>query len=217
VAQDAAALRLVPGNRDRRMKLALAYYKGQKITEATEQSAFLLQEDPKIARVAMLLGDCYGATRLLFVNTLCGLVREYSGDLGGAQEAFRRAIAQKPDDFEAHLRLGSGLYQLRKLDEAQTQLELALQIDVAASWARFELAKVQKAQGQAQVALKNVEAVALAIPEWLPRHVELAALYFKLKRPEDGAREKQIVDRITEEECLTKTKSGVISPQLPSR
>jgi len=24
-----------------------------------------------------------------------------------AQEAFRRAIAQKPDDFEAHLRLGS--------------------------------------------------------------------------------------------------------------
>jgi hypothetical protein len=65
--------------------------------------------------------------------------------------------------------------------------------------------------------LKNVEAVALAIPEWLPRHVELAALYFKLKRPEDGAREKQIVDRITEEECLTKTKSGVISPQLPSR
>jgi tetratricopeptide (TPR) repeat protein len=183
VAQDAAALRLVRGNRDRRMKLALAYYKGQKITEAAEQSAFLLQEDPKNARVAMLLGDCYGAIRLLFVNTLSGLVREYSGDLGGAQEAFRRAIAQKPDDFEAHLRLGSVLYQLRKLDEAQTQLELALQIDVASSWARFEL----------------------------------AALYFKLKRPEDGAREKQIVDRITAEECQKKTKSGVISPQLPSR
>jgi tetratricopeptide (TPR) repeat protein len=31
------------------------------------------------------------------VNTLSDLVREYSGDLAGAQEAFRRAIAQKPD------------------------------------------------------------------------------------------------------------------------
>jgi tetratricopeptide (TPR) repeat protein len=151
------------------------------------------------------------------VNTLSGLVREYSGDLAGAQEAFRRAIAQKPDDFEAHLRLGSVLYQLRKLDEAQKQLELALQIDPTSSCARFELAKVQNAQGQTQAALKNFEAVAQAIPEWLPPNVELAALYFKLKRPEDGARERQIVDRITEEERQKKTKSPVISPQLPSR
>jgi tetratricopeptide (TPR) repeat protein len=302
VAQDTAALQLVPGNRDLRMNLALAYYKGQKIAEAAEQFASLLQEDPKNARVATLLGDCYvrlgkdteaislltpfeqadpgnltiewtlgsalirtGQTRegllrvdkvaaqkpspqvytlaaethlrleefeearryadlavkadpdLPGVNTLSGLVREYSGDLEGAQEAFRRAIAQKPDDFEAHLRLGSVLYQLRKLDEAQTQLELALQIEPTSSYARFELAKVQNAQGQIQAALKNFEAVAQAIPEWLPPHVELAALYFKLKRPEDGAREKQIVDRITEEERQKKMKSPVISPQLPSR
>ena len=59
VAQDTAALQLVPGNRDLRMNLALAYYKGQKIAEAAEQFASLLQEDPKNARVATLLGDCY--------------------------------------------------------------------------------------------------------------------------------------------------------------
>jgi lipopolysaccharide biosynthesis regulator YciM len=92
-----------------------------------------------------------------------------------------------------------------------------LQIDPTSSYARFERAKVQSAQGQTQAAPKNLEAVAQAIPEWSPPHVELAALYFKLKRPEDGAREKQIVDRITEEERREKTKSPVISPQLPSR
>jgi tetratricopeptide (TPR) repeat protein len=151
------------------------------------------------------------------VNTLSGLVREYSDDLEGAEEAFRRAIAQKPDDFEAHMRLGSVLYQQRKLTEAQQQLERALQLDPASSFARFELAKVQNAQGQTEAALKNFEAVAQAIPEWLPPHVELAALYFKLKRPEDGAREKQTVDRITEQERQKKTKSPAISPQLPSR
>ena len=302
VAQDAAALQLVPGNRDLRMNLALAYYKGQKFAEVADQFASLMPEDPQSTRVATLLGDCYvhlgrdieaialltpferadpanltiewtlgsalirtGQTReglvridkvatqkpspqvytlaaethlrleefdearryadlavqadpnLPSVNTLSGLVREYSGDLDGAQEAFRRAIAQKSDDFEAHLRLGSVLYKLRKLDEAQKQLELALQIDAASSYARFELDKVQNALGQTDSALKNFEAVAQAIPEWLPPHVELAALYFKLKRPEDGAREKQIVDRISEEERQKKIKSPVISPQLPSR
>ena len=90
-----------------------------------------------------------------------------------AQEAFRRAIAQKSDDFETHLRLGSVLYQLRKLDEAQRRLELALQIDPTSSYARFELAKVQSAPGPTQAALKNFEAVAQAIPEWSPPHVEL--------------------------------------------
>ena len=92
-----------------------------------------------------------------------------------------------------------------------------MQIDPTSSHARFERAKVQSAQGQTRAAPKNLEAGAQAIPEWSPPHVELAALYFKLKRPEDGAREKQIVDRITEEERRKKTKSPVISPQLPSR
>jgi tetratricopeptide (TPR) repeat protein len=111
------------------------------------------------------------------VNTLNGLVREYSGDLEGAQEAFRRAIAQKPDDFEAHLRLGSVLYQQRKLDEAQKQLERAPQIDPTSSYARFELAKVQNAQGQTEATLKNFEAVSRAIPEWLlPSRRTLGAL-----------------------------------------
>ena len=302
VAQDTAALQLVPGNRDLRMNLALAYYKGQKFAEAADQFASLLQEDPQNVRVAMLLGDCYvhlgkdteaisllmpfeqadpgnltiewtlgsalirtGRTREGLVrvdkvaaqkpvpevyalaadahmrleefddarryvelalkadpnfpglNTLSGLVKEYSGDLDGAQEAFHRAITQKTDDFEAHLRLGSVLFQQRKLDEAQSQLERALQIDPTSSYARFELAKVQNAQGQTEAALKNFEAVSRAIPEWLLPHVELAALYFKLNRPEDGAREKRIVDRISEEERQKKMKSPVISPQLPSR
>jgi tetratricopeptide (TPR) repeat protein len=297
VEQDAAALKLVPGNRDLQMNLALAYYKGQKLPEAAEQFASLLQQDPSNAGVAILLGDCYvllgknedaisllrpfeemdpenltiawtlgsaliptGNTRdgiqrvdrvaakkgmpdvyslaaerhmrleeleaarryadlavkadpdYPGVNTMSGLVREYSGDVEGAEEAFRRAIVQKQDDFEAHLRLGSVLYQQRKLDEAQQQLQRALQLDPPSSYARFELAKVQNALGQTEAALQSFEAVAKTIPEWLPPHVELAALYFKLKRPEDGAREKQTV-----EEGQKKTKSPVISPQLPSR
>lgn len=37
-------------------------------------------------------------------------------------------------------------------------------------------------------------------PEWLEPHVELATLYYKLHRPVDGARERQIVDKLNAEQ-----------------
>jgi tetratricopeptide (TPR) repeat protein len=151
------------------------------------------------------------------IHTLNGMVKEYASDLEGAEVAYRAAIESKPDDFEPHLRLGAVLYELRMLDEAKKELERALQMDPASSYARFELAKVENAQGQIDIAIKDFEKIERAIPEWLPPHVELTALYFRLKRPEDGAREKNIVDRLTEEERQRKSKLQVISPQLPSR
>jgi hypothetical protein len=36
-------------------------------------------------------------------------------------------------------------------------------------------------------------------PDWLEPHVELAALYYRLRRPEDGANERQIVDSLSGE------------------
>jgi hypothetical protein len=33
-------------------------------------------------------------------------------------------------------------------------------------------------------------------PNWLEPHVELAPLYYKLHRPEDGQRERDLVDQI---------------------
>jgi hypothetical protein len=34
-------------------------------------------------------------------------------------------------------------------------------------------------------------------PDWLEPHVELAALYYRLRRSEDGAKERQIVDSLS--------------------
>ena len=51
-----------------------------------------------------------------------------------------------------------------------------------------------------EAAVKDLEKVVRAEPEWIEPHVELAALYYRLNRPEDGAREKQIVDRLAEEQ-----------------
>jgi tetratricopeptide (TPR) repeat protein len=151
------------------------------------------------------------------LQTLTGMIKEYASDLDGAETAYRKAIGTDPNDFEPHLRLGAVLYRLRRLDEAKEELERALQMDPASSHARFELAKVEIAQGKIEAAVGDLEKVEQAIPEWLPPHVELAALYYRLKRPEDGLKEKHLVDRITEEERQRRSKSKIISPELPSQ
>jgi hypothetical protein len=89
--------------------------------------------------------------------------------------------------------------------------------DSTSGYARSELSKVGMARGQLDDAGEDFEKLAQETPQWLPQHVQLTALYYRLKRPEDGARGKQIVDRFTEEERLKKTKWPIILPQLPSR
>ena len=66
--------------------------------------------------------------------------------------------------------------------------------------ARYELARVKRVQGQLNAAVNDLERVVRDERRWIPPHVELAALYYRLKRPEDGARERQIVDRLAEDQ-----------------
>ena len=55
---------------------------------------------------------------------------------------------------------------------------------------------MQRSQGEIEAAVKNFEIVLKAEPDWLRPHIELAALYYRLNRPEDGARERAIVDKM---------------------
>lgn len=134
------------------------------------------------------------------VYTALGMAREKTVDNQGAMEAFRKALEQSPGDFEANFGLGSILYYERDLKAARTYLERALRIDPSSVLVRYEMALVEKAAGQIEAAAADLESVVKANPNWLKAHVELAALYFRLKRFEDGARERQIVDRLSEEE-----------------
>lgn len=147
--------------------------------------------------------------------TLGGMLLEYSFDYDGAIKAYQEALGANPNDFEARLRLGAVLYEQRHLDAAKEQIDLVLETDPASSLARFTLARVERAQGQLVAATNDLEKVAQAEPDWLPPHIELAALYYRLNRPEDGAREKKIVDRLSAEEQQRGTKSHIISPTLP--
>ena len=58
---------------------------------------------------------------------------------------------------------------------------------------------MEKALSQPEAAVADLEEAVKLKPDWLEAHVQLAALYFQLHRTEDGARERQIVDRLSEE------------------
>ncbi len=138
--------------------------------------------------------------RLPRIQTLLGMARDHAGDTAQAETAFRAALQQKPDDFDANLYLGAILLKNRDLPGAKPLLDRALQLNGSSTMARFQDARWKNLSGEYAAAVTELEAVTKAQPEWLDPHVELASVYYKLHRPDDGARERAIVAKLTEEQ-----------------
>jgi Flp pilus assembly protein TadD len=132
--------------------------------------------------------------------TLDGTARDKDGDSEAAVPVFRRALAQNANDFDANLYLGAILLKQRNMDEAKTFLQKALQLNSTSTMARYETAIWLSTSGQYQDAAQLLEKLTADDPKWLEPHVELASLYYKLHRPEDGKRERAIVDQLTAEQ-----------------
>jgi tetratricopeptide (TPR) repeat protein len=140
------------------------------------------------------------APNLRGLRTLVGKARDMTGDQKEAEPAFRQAIKENPDDFEANLYLGALLYKRRQLEEAKVYLDHAVKLKPADVMARYESAMLKSTAGEYETAARELEGVIKDNPDWLEPHVELASLYYKLHRPDDGARERATVDRLTAEQ-----------------
>jgi tetratricopeptide (TPR) repeat protein len=134
------------------------------------------------------------------VDTLRGTVLTYLGDNEAAAAALRTAVDADPKDFDAQVGLGAVLHTNRDLDGAREHLQRALQLKPDSNLARYEWARLERTQGQVEAAAKDFEKVVRADPKWAQPHVELAALYFRMDRQEDGERERAIYDRLTAEQ-----------------
>ena len=126
--------------------------------------------------------------------TLNGMILEQTGDYDAAEKALRKALTVSADDFNAHLYLGGIYYFRRNLDQAKLHLTRALELQPNSAQAQYELALVARTEGHLDVALKYLETLVRQSPDWLQPHVELASLYYRLHRPEEGAKERHIVD-----------------------
>jgi tetratricopeptide (TPR) repeat protein len=131
------------------------------------------------------------------IYTLAGTARDKTGDIKAGETAFREALKINPDDFEANLYLGAILYRERHMDEAKPYLDRALRLNPSSSMARYESAMFESTSGQYETAAQDLEKLVKDDPTWLEPHEELASLYYRLHRPADGAKEREIVDKLT--------------------
>ena len=129
-------------------------------------------------------------------QTLAGQARDALGDTEAALPAFQAALRADPRDFTANLYLGTMRLKQRDFESARPLLELALQLQPGVPLARLEVAKLNGMTGRYAEAAATLEDLERTDPNWLDPHIELAAIYYKLKRPEDGQRERTIVEQI---------------------
>lgn len=132
--------------------------------------------------------------------TLVGMARDKTGDQKNAEPAFRQALQENPDDFQANLYLGALLYKQRHLDDAKIYLDKAVKLKPDDLMAHYESAMLKSTSGQYQAAADELEGVIKQNPDWLEPHVELSTLYYKLHRAADGAKERAIVEQLTAEQ-----------------
>jgi len=154
--------------------------------------------------------------RLPKAYVVLGMVDDYSGNEKAAEEDFEKALQIDPNDLQARVQLGSVFCNQRKLEGARRELERAFSQDPTSPPTLYLLGRVERAQGNLQAALKDLESAERLNPQWLPPHVELTALYYLQKRPDDGAREKKIVDQLRTEERERHAETRIILPQVPS-
>ena len=135
-------------------------------------------------------------TKIPGLYTMAGQARDALGDTDAAQAAFEAALRADARDPMANLYLGAILLKKREVERAEPLLTLALQLQPENRQARLQMAKLDAMRGRNADAIALLEALERADPNWLEPHVELAPLYYKLHRDDDGARERKIVDDI---------------------
>jgi tetratricopeptide (TPR) repeat protein len=122
------------------------------------------------------------------------------GDPEKAKSIFKVELADNPNDFEANLYIGILLRRDKAFDEALTYLTRAARLRPRDSYARYHLGAVYAATGKPADARLLLEAVAKEYPDFVEAHVLLASVYYRLNRPEDGQRERAIIQKLTAEQ-----------------
>jgi tetratricopeptide (TPR) repeat protein len=133
------------------------------------------------------------------VNSFYGQALFSNGQTAESRAIFERELAHNPNDFQSNVHVGLLLKQDQKYDDALKFLKRAQASRPGDVAVRYQIALVKMTQGKDQVALDELEQIVSESPKFLEAHVSLSTLYYRLKRKEDGNRERGIVQQLTAE------------------
>jgi tetratricopeptide (TPR) repeat protein len=164
--------------------MATAQIESREYTEAIAEIKKAIELNPSLPTV-----------HTVYARALMG-----SGDQDAAVRELRRAVAASPNDFEGNLELGALLRRDEKHEESAVYLRRAVQLRPQDVTARFGLAGAMLSLGDVDGARQLLEKVIADSSEYTAAHVMLATCYYRLKRTDDGDREKAIAERLREKE-----------------
>ncbi len=128
---------------------------------------------------------------------LYGLSLLSTGDAERAEQEFRAELAANPNNFDANLELGVLARQDQKFDEAMACFQHALRVRPGDIAVRYQIANVMLAQANIEESRKELESILKESPQFTEAHVTLATVYYRLKRKDDGDRERALVRKLT--------------------
>ncbi len=105
-----------------------------------------------------------------------------------AVDAYRRALALSPEWTEAHINLGTTLYQLDRMDEARKEFTTAMALDPLSALAEFNLGCVLEHDGETLQAIEHLRRAVELSPEMADAHLNLALAYERLDERVDATR-----------------------------
>jgi len=133
------------------------------------------------------------------VHVLYAKALMLTGDSDLSVKEFEAELRVDPYNFDANLQLGAMAKQEQNYEEAKKYFLRAGETRPGDPGVRYQLALLDVEQGALDKACATLEGLVRESPQFLEAHVTLALVYYRLKRPDDSKRERDIVQKLTAE------------------
>jgi tetratricopeptide (TPR) repeat protein len=142
-----------------------------------------IELNPKLPEAHAYLGQAYATV----------------GDFEHATPAFEQELALDPHNFMALFQLGLIAVRDFHPDRARGFFSRSLEVHPGDLATRYQIALLDVGAERFEDARKSLEKLIADSPKFVEGHVTLATIYYRLKRKEDGDREREIVRQLTAE------------------
>jgi Tfp pilus assembly protein PilF len=123
----------------------------------------------------------------------------FTGDSDLSEKEFLAELSLDPYNFDANLQLGANAKQEQNYAQAKKYFARAAETRPGDPGVGYQLALLAVEEGQLEKSRQMLETLIRDSPQFLEAHVSLALVYYRLKRPEDSKREREIVQKLTAE------------------
>lgn len=140
------------------------------------------------------------------VYSYLGQAQMASGDMQSARQDFEKELTRNPNDFESNVRLAVLLKEDGNYERAHKLLDRALLVRPDDAGALYQVGATYLAAGDLNHAASVLESVIKQYPHFLEAHVSLAQVYYRLRRKDEGDREREIVEKLKAEQDAQQSK-----------